>query len=122
MVQKYKKKLSKTICFDLDGVICNTLKNNYEFSKPIKKNINKINSLYKEGFKIIIFTARYMGRSKENVKTAHKKGFKKTNNQLKKRGIKFHQLKFGKPSYDLIIDDKSIFFKKNFINKINKYL
>ena len=51
-------------------------KNNYEFSKPIKKNINKINSLYKEGFKIIIFTARYMGRSKENVKTAHKKGFK----------------------------------------------
>ena len=112
MVQKFKKKINKIICFDLDGVICNTLKNNYETSKPIKKNINKINYLYKKGFKIIIFTARYMGRSKENAKTAKKKGFKKTNNQLKRWGVKFHQLKFGKPSYDLIIDDKGIFFMK----------
>ena len=63
-----------------------------------------------------------MGRSKENIYLAHRKGFTKTNNQLKHWGLKFHQLKFGKPSYDLIIDDKGIFFKKNWANKIDNYL
>ena len=28
-------------------------------------------------------------------------------------GIKYNKLLMGKPSYDLIIDDKSIFFNKN---------
>ena len=31
------------ICFDLDGVICLTKKNYYHLSRPIKKNIKKIN-------------------------------------------------------------------------------
>ena len=31
------------ICFDIDGVICRTKKNNYRSSKPIKKAIKKIN-------------------------------------------------------------------------------
>ena len=45
----------KTICFDIDGVICKTKNSNYKNSKPIKKNINLINSLYK-GYCIKIFT------------------------------------------------------------------
>ena len=122
MVQKFKKKINKILCFDLDGIICNTYKNNYKLSKPIKKNIKKINSLYDQGYKIIVFTARYMGRSKENINLAHRKGFTKTNNQLKRWGLKFHQLRFGKPSYNLIIDDKGIFFNKNWANKIDNYL
>ena len=122
MVQKFKKKIDKVLCFDLDGVICNTHKNQYSSSKPIKKNIKKINYLYHKGYKIIIFTARYMGRFKENVNKANIKGFTKTNNQLKDWGVKFHQLRLGKPSYDLIIDDKGIFFKKNWVEKIDKYL
>ena len=122
MVQKFKKKINKILCFDLDGIICNTYKNNYKLSKPIKKNIKKINSLYDQGYKIIVFTARYMGRSNENINLAHRKGFTKTNNQLKRWGLKFHQLRFGKPSYNLIIDDKGIFFNKNWANKIDNYL
>ena len=37
----------KIICFDIDGVICNTDRNKYTSSKPIKKNIKVINELYK---------------------------------------------------------------------------
>ena len=36
----------KTFCFDLDGVICKTKKNNYKSAKPIKKIITLINKLY----------------------------------------------------------------------------
>ena len=37
----------KTICFDVDNIICKTnTKRNYLNSKPIKKNIKVINKLY----------------------------------------------------------------------------
>ena len=86
--------------------------------KPIKKVIILINKLYKNNY-IIIFTSRYMGRNKDNIKKATKQGYKQTFNQLKKWKVKFHELRFGKPSYDVFVDDKSIFFKKNWINKFN---
>ena len=35
-----KKKFKKTICFDIDGVICETYKNDYENAKPIIKSVN----------------------------------------------------------------------------------
>jgi hypothetical protein len=42
------------ICFDLDGVICSTKKNYYYLSRPIKKNIKKINILFNKGFIIAV--------------------------------------------------------------------
>jgi hypothetical protein len=43
--------------------------------------------------------------------------FKDTHKQLKEWGCRFHELKMGKPNYDLLIDDKAIeaatFFDKN---------
>ena len=109
----------KILCFDLDGVICKTAKKQYFKAKPIKKNIIKINELYNKGYFIKIFTARFMGRSNENHKKAKKRGFLKTEQQLKKWKISYHKLIFGKPSYDLFIDDRSIFFKKNWVKKID---
>jgi hypothetical protein len=103
----------KILCFDLDGVICKTIGNNYTLSKPIKNNIKFINKLYKEGFIIKIFTARFMGRSKENINLAKQKGQRLTKMQLSKWRIKYHYLIMGKPSYDLFIDDKAYGFKKN---------
>ena len=63
----------KQLCFDIDGVICKTINSDYKKSKPIKKNIECINKLYKNGYKIIIFTARYMGRTNNNMTLAEKK-------------------------------------------------
>jgi hypothetical protein len=103
----------KIICFDLDNVICITKKNFYKHSEPIAEVVELINRLHSEGHYIKIFTSRYMGRSKESVSLAKIKGYNFTKKQLQSWGIKFHKLIFGKPSYDLFVDDKSIFFKKN---------
>ena len=46
----------KIFCFDIDGVICKTLKSNYSSSIPIKKSIEIINQLYLDNY-IIIFTS-----------------------------------------------------------------
>ena len=113
---------SKKLCFDLDGVICKTTKKKYFNSKPIKKNIRKINELYDKGHEIIIFTARFMGRSNENIILAKKRGLNITYRQLKKWGVKYHNLIFGKPSFDLYVDDKNLNFDKNWGLKILKIL
>ena len=115
-------KKKKTLCFDLDGVICKTKKKNYFKAKPIKKNIGKINELFNRGYKIIIFTARFMGRSNENKNLAKKKGYSKTLKQLARWKIRFHKLYFGKPSYDLFVDDRNLYFKKSWTKDIEKQL
>jgi hypothetical protein len=42
--------------------------------------------------------------------------------QLKKWGVKYHKIYFGKPSFDLFIDDKSLFFKKTWPKFLQKKL
>ena len=112
------KNIKKSICFDIDNVICKTVKSNYIKSKPIKKNIKFINNLYHQGHTIKIFTARYMGRTGDNATKAKKKAKKITLNQLKKWKVKFHKIYFGKPSSDFYIDDKNLNFKSNWIKHL----
>ena len=112
----------KKLCFDIDGVICRTVKSNYKNSKPNHKAIKVINELYYQGHYVIIFTARYMGRNKENISLAKKQGYKFTSNQLKKWGLKFNKLIFGKPSFDLVVDDRSVFYNKNWLKNIKNYI
>ena len=113
----------KTICFDIDNVICKKNKEkNYKLSIPIKKNIKVINELYDLNFEIIIYTARYMGRFNGNSKKAENKIKPLTVKQLKQWGVKYNQIFFGKPSFDFFVDDKSIFFDKNWSAMIKKIL
>tara|TARA_X000000950_G_C13828190_1_gene624928 strand:+ start:864 stop:1094 length:231 start_codon:yes stop_codon:yes gene_type:complete len=74
--------------------------------------------LYKEGHEIILFSARYMGRTNGNVEKAYKIGYKFTFSQLKKWGVNFHTLILGKPSYDLLVDDKAYNYDDSWKKKI----
>jgi hypothetical protein len=114
--------MKKIICFDLDNVICRTTENNYEFSKPIKKSINLINRLYKKGYLIKIFTARGMGKYKDNYSLAVKNYQYLTKKQLRKWKVNHHKLIFGKPAYDYFIDDKAYGFTKNWQSNFLKNL
>tara|TARA_Y100000389_G_scaffold109893_1_gene106980 strand:- start:1542 stop:1856 length:315 start_codon:yes stop_codon:yes gene_type:complete len=94
------------IFVDIDDTICyyenNNIKKNMEYDKaiPYNERINKINKLYDEQHEIIYWTARGT--------VTQKLWFNETYNQLIKWGCKFHELKMGKPAYDLFIDDKNI--------------
>ena len=70
--------------FWFDNTLCSTKGNLYLRSKPIKKNIEVVNKLYKKGFVIKIFTSRFMGRSNENVEKAKKKRIVDYNQATKK--------------------------------------
>jgi len=110
----------KTICFDIDNTICKTEKNYYKKSRPKKIIIKTINDLYSKGFIIKLYTARGMGSSNDNIRMAEKKIKKITIAQLKKWKLNYHKIFFGKPSADIYIDDKSIFFHDKWYKDINK--
>ena len=87
------------IYIDIDETICATPEcRNYALSSPMKSNIEKANKLYDEGNTIIYWTARGSVSGIDWTET--------TKNQLDAWGVKYHELKLGKPHYDLFIDDK----------------
>lgn len=89
------------IYIDIDETICNSPnKPDYTNSTPIKKNIEKANKLYEEGHTIIYWTARGTQTGIDWTKVTKK--------QFTQWGVKYHDLKFGKPYYDLFIDDKNM--------------
>ena len=86
------------IYVDIDGTIC-TL-NSSDGEKKKKKNIDKINKLYDEGHTIIYWTARGTVTKIDWIEL--------TRQQLYDWGCKCHDVRVGKPQYDLWIDDKSM--------------
>ena len=96
------------IYVDIDETICVSPENrDYSLATPIKENIEKINKLYDSGDTIVYWTARGTGSGIDWRKV--------TEEQFREWGVKHHDLKLGKPIYDLFIDDKNInsetFFK-----------
>lgn len=107
-----KRKLSdntkyNTYVIDLDDTICFTENRDFENSKPYKEVIDKINELYDKGYTIIICTARG-GKSCRTLEEKELKYRVITENWLKKNGVKYSSLQFGKPNADYYIDDKNL--------------
>lgn len=92
--------------FDLDGTICDTEYElidgvwTYMSAKPREDIINNINRLYDMGEYIIVFTARgsLIKREWKEITEA----------QLSSWGLKYHELKFGKPGAEVYVDDRTI--------------
>lgn len=89
------------IYVDIDETICESPDSrDYSLASPFVNKIEKINKLYDEGHTIIYWTARGTGSGIDW------RGV--TESQFERWGVKFHELKLGKPIYDLFIDDKNI--------------
>lgn len=89
----------KVIVVDIDGVLCTNTWGEYKNALPIKENIEKINKLY-SGNKIILWTSRG---------TVTKIDWSDlTKRQLADWGVKYHELWFSKPYYDMFIDDRAV--------------
>lgn len=85
---------------DIDQTITqNVHLTNYANAQPNYQNIKKVNDLYDNGNTIVMWTAR---GSLSNINW-----FEITHAQLTKWGVKFHELRMGKPAYDVLIDDKA---------------
>jgi len=119
----------KTIAFDLDDVICWRPSGyedlgpcKYDYCKPIQESIELINSLYDEGYNIVIYTARGMSQYNGNVAEIYSNLYNRTIEQLNSWGVKYYSLVMGKIHYDVLIDDKVLNSNKVTKTKIVKFL
>jgi hypothetical protein len=86
------------IYVDIDGTIC-TQEKDYRDAKPIPENIEKINKLFDQGNEIIYWTARGNSSGIDH--------YTLTKTQLCKWGCVYTVLIMNKPSFDLLIDDRT---------------
>lgn len=105
----------KTIAFDLDDVLCHRSSEyeylgpeKYNYCVPNEKYIKLVNSLYDDGYRIVIYTARGMTQFNGDVLEIYTKLYSKTNEQLNSWGLKYNQLVMGKIHYDVLVDDKAL--------------
>ncbi|MCU0355710.1 MAG: acylneuraminate cytidylyltransferase family protein [Cytophagales bacterium] len=93
----------KTFCFDIDGVIATlTPDNDYTRAECNRSMAAVVNALYDAGNEIILFTAR---GTKTGIDWAET-----TREQMQRWGVKYHELRFGKPAADYYIDDRMLSF------------
>jgi len=98
------------IYVDIDETICISPEDrDYAKAVPILTNIEKCNKLYVEGHTIVYWTARGSGTGLDWREVTEK--------QFEEWEVKYHDLKFGKPHYDLFIDDKNINSERFFNDK-----
>jgi hypothetical protein len=88
------------IYVDIDQTICTTDGTDYESARPILCAINKVNRYYERGDTVVYWTARGTGSGIDWRQL--------TESQLSSWGAKYHELKLGKPVYDVFIDDKNL--------------
>jgi hypothetical protein len=95
------------IYVDIDETICYYPEvREYSLAVPIEENIAKVNKLYEEGNTIVYWTAR--------GSTTGLDWHDLTKSQLLSWGAQHHDLKLGKPHFDMYICDKSINSKSYF--------
>jgi CMP-N,N'-diacetyllegionaminic acid synthase len=89
----------RTFCFDIDGVIAQLAPdNNYAVAEPNREMVETVNRLYAAGHRIVLHTAR---GSMTGIDWREK-----TEEQLARWGVKYHELVLGKPAADFYIDDR----------------
>jgi mannose-6-phosphate isomerase-like protein (cupin superfamily) len=96
--RKTKSRMLKINYVDIDGFLFTDHKGIYRKAKPIQENIDMINKKAEDEL-IILWTSR---GSKTGIDWT-----KLTVKQLAKAKVKFHDLRFDKPYYDEIWDDKA---------------
>ena len=91
----------RIVFVDIDETICHTPNNprDYSLSIPRVYMIEKINALYDKGDRIVYWTARGGNSGKDWSEL--------TKRQLDEWGVKYHELRMDKPSYDVFDDDKA---------------
>jgi len=107
---------NKTIVFDIDETILTTKDRDYKNSKPIESVVSKIKILKQSGWRVVLHTARGMGRS-DNIEDVAEQVEREIKHSLEKHQIPYDELILGKTWASLYVDDKAMtpeMFVENF--------
>jgi CMP-N,N'-diacetyllegionaminic acid synthase len=96
-----RKLRPRRLVVDIDGVLAEAVPDlDYAEAGPIRENVERVNALFDHGCHIVLFTARGSGTGKDWSAV--------TEEQMKRWGVRYHELRFGKPPADYYIDDRLV--------------
>lgn len=99
----------KTIVFDIDETILFTPNGrDYENSYPNEPIVEAMRQLRKDGWCIILMTARGMGRSEGNIELVREEVTQEIETFCEKYDVPYDMLQLGKPWAAYYVDDKAI--------------
>jgi nucleoside-diphosphate-sugar epimerase len=88
-----------TFVIDIDGVVAGLVPDNdYAKAEPLSDTIAAINALYDKGHRIVMMTARGSATGIDWREV--------TEDQFARWGLRYHELRFGKPAADYYVDDR----------------
>ncbi|MGE0451528.1 MAG: hypothetical protein AB7Q29_18285, partial [Vicinamibacterales bacterium] len=91
----------RRIVVDIDGVLAEAVIDlAYDQAGPIPANVSRVNALYDAGCHVVLFTARGSVTGQDWTAV--------TRLQLDRWGVRYHELRFGKPAADYYVDDRLI--------------
>lgn len=90
--------MGKIIYVDIDGFLCTDNFGIYRKAKPMPDKIKKVNQAYENGDTIVIYTGRGNLTKIDWTDLTLK--------QLSDWGVKYHHIRFDKPYFDEIWDDR----------------
>lgn len=100
------------ICIDLDGVICKLRGpgQSYAELEPVPGAVEKLKQLKAAGHYLIIATARHMKTCEGNVGRVIARQGAVTLEWLRRHGIEYDEIHFGKPHAQIYLDDNAMRF------------
>ena len=101
------------IWIDIDDTICDYIGSSmlYEQAIPNNRRIGIVNKLYDQGHHITLWTGRGTLSGID--------WYDLTKQQVDAWGVKYHELKMGKPAFDILVDDKALTNLEQLANKLN---
>ena len=108
------------IAVDMDGTLCSWHPGEYEKAEPYYVKIEVIRKFHAEGHSIWIYTAR--GSSLGSEEKAQQRWEEITVGQLSDWKVPYKRLIFGKPTYDVLIDDRSINFNNDWSKQLDEVM
>lgn len=99
---------TRTLVFDIDDTILVTENRDYDNSRPVEGVIEGMRALKKEGWRIVLHTARGQGRSDGDIEKVREAVTKEIEDFCEKHEVPYDELILGKVWAHLYVDDKAM--------------
>ena len=99
---------AKTMVVDVDDTILVTENRDYEHSKPVVPVVVKLREAREKGWRIVLYTARGMGRSNGNISEVADQVFREVATFCERHDVPYDEIILGKPWAAMYVDDKAL--------------
>ena len=97
-----------TVCIDVDDTLCFTVGNDYANSTPNDAVIAKVREAKANGWRIVLHTARGMGRSDGRIETVADAVLAEIRSLCERLDIPYDEIAIGKPWARWYVDDRAL--------------